>query len=282
MHNEAYSIALKNALLEIKNICPDVSTSFLFEKDGTIIAGDNETSEVPVEKAVGALEGIFEKTETIGGLDVLVVDGQKGKVHISCVNDMYLALVTSKSADMTYLQTVSRVLIPTVIKLLDNITPTSTKFPSTTPSFAPLPKSVEQEEMEEEVEAAQEETEEEIIDEEEEGIKPKRLEIPPEREMSEPASQLVVDTLSGLLVRGDTVQIDAEILNEWSEHYDGVEITEVEIETFSGDSTVCKVKPIKDSRIEGKGIIRIPDRACQDLNVKKGELVKVKPYLEEE
>ena len=38
----------------------------------------------------------------------------------------------------------------------------------------------------------------------------------------------------------------------------------------------------KDSKMEGKGIIRIPERACQDLDVKKGELVKVKPLLEEE
>jgi hypothetical protein len=91
-----------------------------------------------------------------------------------------------------------------------------------------------------------------------------------------------VDTLSGLLVRGDTVQIDPEILKEWSDHYDGAEIIHVEIESFNGNSAVCKVKPIKDSKIEGKRIIRIPERACQDLAVKKGEIVKVKPYMEEE
>jgi hypothetical protein len=91
-----------------------------------------------------------------------------------------------------------------------------------------------------------------------------------------------VDTLSGLLVRGDTVQIDTEILNEWSDYYDGAEINQVEIKSFNGNSLVCKVKPIKDSKIEGKGIIRIPERACQDLDVKKGEMVKVKPLMEEE
>lgn len=286
MYNEAYSSALKNALTEIKNICPDVQTSFLFDKEGTIIAGDNESSEVPLEKTIGTMEGIFEKTEVIGGLDSLVIDGQNGKVHISCVNDMYFAMVMSKNADMTYLQTVSRVLIPTVIKLLDSIAPiapTQPKFPSSKPSFSDLPKKFKREEAEEVTEEAVDEANEELDEEvEEEQAETQKLEMPSDRESPEPSNQLIVDTLGGLLVRGDTVQIDTEILNQWSEYYDGTEINEVEIESFNGNSTVCKVKPIKDAKIEGKGIIRIPERACQDLDVKKGELVKVKPLIEEE
>lgn len=290
MHNEAYSAALKNALTEIKNICPDVRTSFLFDKEGTIITTDNENSEVPLEKAMNAMEGIFEKTETIGGLDTLVVDGHDGKMHISSVNDMYLAMVTSKNADMTYLQTVSRVLIPTVIKLLDNIapiTPTPGRFPSSRPTMVDLPRTnkLEKAEVEEEIEEANEETNEEELEEE---MKPRKLEFPSKLEpasrqkLHEPSNQFVVDTLSGLLVKGDTVQIDTKTLDEWSEYYDGADITEVEIESFNGNSTIYKVKPIKDSKMEGKGIIRIPERACQELDVKKGELVKVKPYMEEE
>lgn len=282
MHSEAYSLALKNALTEIKNICPDVNTSFLFDKEGTIIAGDNDTIEVPLEKAMGAMEGIFEKTETIGGLDMLVINGHNGKVHISCINDMYLAMVTSKNADMTYLQTVSRVLIPTVIKLLDNIAPTQLKSPSSKPSPVDLPKRFRQEEIEEAKEEVGEASEEINGEGDEEKAMPQRLETSPKQGLPEPSNQLIVDTLSGLLVRGDTVQIDTEILNQWSEYYDGAEINEVEIESFNGSSTVCKVKPIKDSKIEGKGIIRIPERACQELSLKKGELVKVKPLVEEE
>jgi predicted regulator of Ras-like GTPase activity (Roadblock/LC7/MglB family) len=280
MKNEAYSTALKNALTEIKNICPDVQTSFLFDKEGTIIAGDNETPEVPLEKTVGAMEGIFEKTETIGGLDGLVISSHKGTIHVSCVNDMYLAMVTTKNVDMTYLQTVSRVLIPTVIKLLDNIAPAPLKLPSSKPSLRPLPSRVEREEIEEEGEEADEEKAEEEF--EEERPKPEEVELPSTQKMPAPSNQLIVDTLGGLLVRGDTVQIDQQILDEWSEYYDGTEITTVEIESFNGNSIQCKVKPIKDSKIEGKGIVRIPERASQDLDVKKGELVKVKPFVEEE
>jgi hypothetical protein len=169
---------------------------------------------------------------------------------------------------------------------LDNIAPTAPtqlKLPSSKPSLVDLPRRFKQEEVEEAAEEqAVEEANEETSEVENELAEPHKLEMPPDRELPEPSNQLIVDTLGGLLVRGDTVQIDMEILNQWSEYYDGAQINEVEIASFNGNSTVCKVKPIKDSKMEGKGIIRIPERACQDLDVKKGELVKVKPLLEEE
>lgn len=296
MQSEAYSAALRNALSEIKNVCTDVQASFLFDKEGTIIAADTESPEVQYKKTVEIVEGFLTKTETIGGLDSLVINAQKGKVHVSCVNDMYLAMVTAQNVDMTYLHTVSRALIPTVIKLLDDITaiPAPTELPLSEPSFAKLPERAEKEEIEEDYitedekevdEEADREVDEEPID-EEEVEQPKKPMLPPARtppqDSSEPLNQLVVDALSGLLVRGDTVQIDAQILNEWADHYDGTEINQVEIESFNGNSIVCKVKPIKDSKIEGKGLIRIPERACQDLEVRKGEMVKVRPLMEEE
>jgi predicted regulator of Ras-like GTPase activity (Roadblock/LC7/MglB family) len=273
MHDEAYSNALKNALTEIKNICPDVHTSFLFDKDGTIIASDDGTQEYNLERTVSSMEGIFEKAETIGGLDALIINGHNGKVHISCINDMYLAMVTSEKADMTYLQTVSRVLIPTVIKLLDNISPTPFKPAPSKPSMLSQPKiSNEEEEIVEENEVADEE----------ETSKPEKFEPAIEKTLPEISNQLIVDTIGGLLVRGDTVEIDPEILKEWSENYDGMEIRNVEIESFNGNTTQCKVKPIKDSKLEGKGLIRMPEKTCQALDIRKGELVRVSPLVEEE
>ncbi|MEM2102425.1 MAG: hypothetical protein QXM22_02790 [Candidatus Bathyarchaeia archaeon] len=282
MYDEAYSAALQNALTEIRNICPDVHTSFLFDKDGSIIAGDNGTQEYNLEKTVNSMEGIFEKAETIGGLDALVIYGNKGKVHISCVNDMYLALVASEKADMTYIQTISRVLIPTVIKLLDSITSTPFKPAPPKPSqFSPFPLKKEPEMKVEE---------DELVDQEEEVTKPLTKPVmkpeepePIEKEtLDEVSNQLIVDTLGGLLVRGDTVEVDPHVLEEWTQTYGDADIREVEIETFNGNSTQCKVKPIKDSKLEGKGLIRIPEKVCQALEVRKGELVKVSPLIEEE
>jgi predicted regulator of Ras-like GTPase activity (Roadblock/LC7/MglB family) len=128
MSKETYAFALKNALTEIRNVCPDVKTSFLFDKEANVVAGDAETPETRVEKVVKSLEGVLEKADTIGGLNSLVIKGSKGNAHISCVDDMYLTMIASKNADMKYLETVARVLIPTVIKLLDSLGPTPLKW----------------------------------------------------------------------------------------------------------------------------------------------------------
>ena len=223
MNNDPYDVALKNALTEINNICPDVSHSFIFAKDNVIASGDPEPDEETMKKTMDSFQSVAEKADTIGSLKAFYVNGKKGKVILSGVNDMYLALAASENADTTYLHSVTRVIIPTVLKLLETITPTS-----------PTPL------------------------------------------QSEPSKQLIVDTLSGFFV-GDSVQIDTELLEEWAKLSNQKSISEVEIESVDGEATQCKVKEINDSKLKGKGMIRIPEKVCKTLEVKKGELVKVKP-----
>jgi len=218
MSKNAYTDALKNTLTEIKKICPDVSCSFIFTKDGTIVTGDSETAEETIQKTMYSFQSIAEKEDMIGGLKALIINGENGKVHISCINDMYLALATSKNADAAFLQAITHVLVPTVLKLLESIAPTPLQFA--------------------------------------------------------PSKQLVVDTLSGFFV-GDSVQIDLEVLKEWSTLLNRKSIGEVKIEAFSGKTTQCVVREINDPKL--KGIIRIPEKICKVLEVKKGELVRVKP-----
>jgi predicted regulator of Ras-like GTPase activity (Roadblock/LC7/MglB family) len=221
MNNDPYAVALKKALTEIKNICPDVSRSFIFAKDKVIASADAEPDEETMEKTINYFQRVAEKADSIGNLKAFYVNGKKGKVILSGVNGMYLALAASENADTTYLNSVARVIIPTVLKLLETFTPT------------PLPE-------------------------------------------SKPSKQLVVDTLSGFFV-GDSVQIDTELLEEWAGLSNKESISEVEIEAFGGDATQCKVKEISDSKLKGKGMIRIPEKICKTLEVKKGELVTVKP-----
>ena len=220
MNEDPYAVALKNALTEIKNICPDVSRSFIFAKDGTIVAGDSETDEKTMEKMIHSFQSVAEKADTIGSLKAFYVNGKKGKVILSNVNDMYLALAASKNVDTTYLHSVTHVIIPTVLKLLETITPTPLQFA--------------------------------------------------------PSKQLVVDTLSGFFI-GDSVQIDTELLEEWAKLLNQKSVNQVDIEAFGGKATQCKVKEINDPKLKGKGMIRVPEKVCKALEVKKGELVKVKP-----
>jgi len=263
MSNETYAFALKNALTEIRNVCPDVQTSFLFDKEASVVAGDAETPEATIERVVKSLEGILEKSDTIGGLNSLIIEGSKGNVHISCVNDMYLTMIASKQADMKYLETVARVLIPTVIKLLDSLGPTPLRRLPPSPTL---------------LEPAEEEKElEEEIDEEEEERKEVKEE--PLSELELPSNQLIVESFGGLLVRSDTVYISEDVMSQWGDLLDGREIDLVDVESFNGKTKQCKVKTLNDSKLENKAVIRIPEKVCQTLDIKKGELVRVKPII---
>jgi predicted regulator of Ras-like GTPase activity (Roadblock/LC7/MglB family) len=257
MSNEAYAFALQNALTEIRNVCPDVQSSFLFDKDASIVAGDAKTPEATVERVVKSLETILDKADTMGGLNSLLIEGSNGSVHISSVKDMYLTMITSNKADMRYVETVARVLIPTVMKLLDSLG--SAPFRQVRPADT-LWKPEAQE-------ALQEEREEESTE----------VEEPLEPEL--PSNQLIVESFGGLLVRGDTVQISEDLMSQWEEIVDGKEIGLVEIESFHGKTSQCKVKKVDNSKLDNKAIIRIPDKLCQALDVRKGELVKVKPLI---
>jgi len=95
-----------------------------------------------------------------------------------------------------------------------------------------------------------------------------------------PVSQLIVENLGGLLVPSDTVRIDSEIMAKWEELYEGIKIEEVEVGTFDGKTMRCKVKAIKDSKYEGKGVIQMPEKLQVALEIKKGELVRAKPIIE--
>ena len=105
--------------------------------------------------------------------------------------------------------------------------------------------------------------------------------------------KLIVDTLGGFFA-GDSVQIDVEILEDWTKNNDPrsrvkaaitgeqntqESIDQVKIETFGGNTAVCKVKEINDQNLKGKNMIRIPEKLCKTLEINKGDLVKVKPAL---
>ena len=108
---------------------------------------------------------------------------------------------------------------------------------------------------------------------------------------SSPQKELEVDTLSGFFT-GDSVQIDTEILTDWTNNDDPREriraaltgekifqgpIENVKIETTEGNSTSCKVKEIDEQKMKGRNIIRIPEKLCKNLEINKGDTVKVQP-----
>jgi predicted regulator of Ras-like GTPase activity (Roadblock/LC7/MglB family) len=128
MGSDVYSFALKSALDEIRNLCPDVTGAFIFREDGEVVAGDGALSDKVMVRVIDAFDGIFDKADAIGGVNAITVDGFDGRVSVSRVNDVYMVIATSKKADVNYVGTVTRVLIPTVLRLLDKICPSPLKW----------------------------------------------------------------------------------------------------------------------------------------------------------
>jgi len=290
MNEEVYTVALKSALSEIKNICPGISRSFILMNNGNLITADEQTVNPSVERAVSSLQDLAEKAASVGGLDDLLIDGENGKVYVSRIDSMHFIGALSKKTDLTYLRSVTGVILPTILKVIDSISPQATpptplksvpRFPHIPSKPAPSKPLTEEEAVEEtveEVEAPMPPEAPEVLEAEAEGEVEQE---PPKRLTSLPSQQLIVDKFGGLMVRSDTVQIDSEILQRWGALLETKEIREVEIETFRGKTTRCKAKVISDKKLEGRGLIRIPEKMCDSIEVKRGELVRVKPVVPE-
>ncbi|PVX23856.1 MAG: hypothetical protein CW691_09465 [Candidatus Bathyarchaeum sp.] len=235
MNRDPYAIALHSALTEIKKAYPGIHHSFLFTTEGSLITKDPETNEKTIETVLEAFEKLKEKAKIIGNLTSVSVNGKNGKLTVSKLSERYLVLASSKNVDETQINTITHVILPTILKTVETLTDKTHLQPEST-------------------------------------------------------KKLVVDTLNGFFA-GDSVQIDAETLIEWNKNVDPDDHTEdeitgekaqeqidhVKIETFSGNSTLCKVKQISDQKLKGKNMIRIPEKLCNTLEIKKGDLVKVKP-----
>ena len=288
MNNEVYSFALKSTLQEIQNICPDVSNTFIFQ-DEKILAQDETTPEKTINQTIDAFTAITEKADIIGGMNTLTIQGTNGRANIACINNFYLATISSKEADEKYVNTLTRILIPTVIRLLEKIHPALPGDETLTPVYhEPIePEPVEDEVAEDaadQTEDQQEEESDQFVEEtattkdEEEQFEP---EIDTEPLLPEPpVTQLIVENIGGLLVASDTVRIDNEVIIQWNELYGDKKINEVTIETLSGKTTRCKFKQIKKSKDTGKGIIKMPEKIQLTLETSEGALVTVKPVIE--
>ena len=273
MDNEVYAFALKNTLDEIQKICPDIKNAFVLTKNRELIARDEDTPEKTIARAVNAFEEMLEKAQAIGGVEDVTIEGINGRLNVSRLDEIYLVTVTSKQADLDYVNTATHVIVPTVLRVLEKLSPAPFKNNPPAPNVEPEEPSVERDE-----EPETENVEEPEAEKREEQLEPaeKSETILPET----PVNQLIVEDLKGLLAPSDTVRVDSNMIEEWNELYGDRTIEEADIETFGGKSTRCKVKPIRESKLDGQGKIQIPSKVQLTLNIKKGELVRVKPAVE--
>jgi len=302
MNSTIYASALKNTIGEIKNICPEVSETFVF-KDSDIIAKTDSSSKKTLDQAILALNSIEKEAKKVCHIKSIRIEGKKGKINLTNMEKINFATVLTNEADEKYVTTLTRVLVPTVIKLVDNIqlnlpkievenkkppepvkeTPKAAEKIQDTPNDLPVNEAPLVELIEvpasEKVQIAEEIQDTEILKNESKEETPKK-ELENETFLAEPpVTQLIVEKLSGLLVSSDTVRIDKEIIEKWSELYEGKKIEMLYIENINGKNTQSKFRNIKSSKYAGKGVIRIPEKIQFALETSKGELVTIKPVI---
>ena len=292
MENEVYAFALKNTLQEIQNACPEVTSNFIF-KDGKILAKNENTEKEAATQTIEAFDAIVERADPIGDLESITIQSAEGKVKIAAMEDFYLTTVSSKEADEKYVNTLTRILIPIVIKLSEKIQPAALHN-ETIAEPEPEPEEDDAYESPEENFGLNEdepeennETEEMDQPEEEPAMPEPEPVVEEEPEIDDepllpdpPVTQLIVENLGGLLVPSDTVRVDQEVITRWNELYGDNEIKEVEVEALNGKTIRCKFKNIKKSKDIGKGIVKMPEKIQLTLETQQGELVTVKPVIE--
>jgi hypothetical protein len=264
---EACMLALKSTLEEIKSVCPEVSNTFIFKSDQTIIAKDGTTQETTLaEDSVKAFSILTDKTQTAGGLESATFLGTDSQVKITRVNNMYFALVAYRGADEKILTVISRILAPAILKTMQAVDPTLDSTSETASHY------VHEIKITDEINQAQtiEDTQQ---------IQPNNDPYLP----SAPVTQFIVETLHGMnrfISSPDYVRVDSKTIETWKSMFGDKKIEEVQIEdTRTGKKQTFKFKPLKDDKLEGKGIIQIPEKAQAALKTKKGALVMVKPII---
>jgi len=302
MNSTIYASALKNTIGEIKNICPEVSETFVF-KDSDIIAKTDSSSKKTLDQAILALNSIEKEAKTVCGIKSIRIEGKKGKINLTKMEKFNFATVLTNEADEKYVNTLTRVLVPTVIKLVDNIQlnlpkievenkeppepvketlKTIEKIQDTLNDLpvneVPIVELIEVP-ASEKIQIAEEIQDTELPKIESQDETPKII-LEDETFLAEPpVTQLIVEKLSGLLVSSDTVRIDKEIIEKWSELYEGKKIEMLYVENINGKNTQSKFRNIKSSKYAGKGVIRIPEKIQFALETSKGELVTIKPVI---
>ena len=258
---EASSTALQTIIGEFKNISPELTSAFIFKKDGEILASTEAITEEQAKRLGEAYNDIVDQAEVIGGLEALTIQGVGGQLNVTFMNNCYLVTVSSLAADEKMVKALSCVILPTVMKLLDQISPA-------------LPDNklfdIEKSEIKH-VEGTVQPPEEPVPD--LPAVTPEPIFPKP------PVNQFMVEKLEGLLVASDTVRVDKDVVAKWGDLYGDKEITQINVETLEGKAVICKFKPMKEADGNAKGIIKIPDKILQILGTGEGKLVIVKPVI---
>jgi hypothetical protein len=250
MSAEAITLALTNALNEIKIVCPEVTNTFIFRENGEIIAQDLDTDQDSIENALESFKALSKKADVIGEIDSVTINGENARTQITRFQDFYITNVASNGADEKTVTNLTHVMITSMLKLLPEITPSKITPPETTPD-----------------------------------LKPETLLSPGPHLPDIQAHEFTVENLGfrAFLKDPDVAFIDSALISEWMETFGNMHITQVKIQApDTGKSLVCAFKPFLESKYDGKGIIQLSEKTQLALNLHRGAHILIEPLTESE
>ena len=278
MSTEVCLLALNSAMNEIKTVCPTVKSAFMFKQNKQIFAHDRNTGKSVMNDAIAAFYTVNKKANAQGGIDSVTFQGLYSRMVITRVGSFYLATVVGNDVDEKTLKAISDMLVPTVLGVLDVVHPAFIAKQSDAPAYlddAPQDAVAENPQPDSSANAA------EAVAVQEQPISSGGVSdvLVPEP----PVRQFMVENIHGLgrlIGPQDVVFIDSSMIFEWKNLYGEKIIEEVQVEeTRTGKKVSFKFKPLKDSKLEGKGVIQMPEKAQLTLETQKGALVTVKPVI---
>ena len=258
MNRDPYVSAINNALTEIHKAYPDITHSFIFTDNGSIVTGGTDIDEKTLKSVLASFEVLKLKAKTIGNLKTLSINGKNGKISLSSINDMCLGLTTTDKADEAQIRFITHAILPPLLKTLQTFGASNMQQNASQNVPGNAPPSVPQNFPQ--------------------NYPPNFPQNVPPHLQSPFTKTLVVDPLSGFF-DGNAVQVDEETIVFWNENNESKKqnIDQVKIVTVDGHSSICKVKKISVGNLKGKNRVRIPAKVCNQLKLKRGDIVNVSP-----
>ncbi len=250
---------LQTIINEFKTLDPDITNTVVFRMDGKTLAACENTTPEHTQVLIDSINGITH-ADSIGGIESLTVQDINTQLSLTAVDSVYLATLSSREADQKIIKSLTQVVVPTVIRLtLDKPVKSQKKRKKQPETIAP--------EVEPVALPPEQEPEVKLLPE---------PETPPEPLLPKaPTSQFMVERIGGILVPPDIVRVDLEVVEKWQELYGENAFSMVSIDNLQGKTVKCKFR----TKYLANGMIQIPDRILQALQVNKGNLVMVKPVI---
>jgi hypothetical protein len=253
MDTETSTLAFRTAINEIKHTCPGISSIFILNENKQVITQDQNTTQEFIDCTADSLTALMNASSIAGGIESLTCSGTSQKINLTRYENNYFVTVASNETDEKALSTLARVMVPSMLKLAQEVA-TSRKD---TIVVTPKPKAPTH------VPA------------------PTRIKSPT---AEVPVPEFVVENVSGISIissSADTIYVDRALIGQWKEIYGDRLIEDATVEDVTtGKRLRCKFQPIKNEKLDGQNVVLVPNRMQKKLEIKKGATVRIRPVIE--